>query len=1081
MTSKSKKLLKVIDGLRAWNLAASASGNNQKSGLDIKEILKSDHFQLGTIVKHGFPFQPSCMAFDSVQRILAIGTKNGCIKLLGRPGVEFHLQHPNSAAVLQLIFLVNEGGLISICSDDIVHLWNIRQKPPDIVHSLHFKRDTLTCGYLAVSSSWLSVGSEQGNVHFVNVQQFTTSGYVINWNRAINVTQSQRPGSVVQLAEHPQDSNRLLIGYSSGLLVLWDLRAKAAEARFHYHEKLYSFSWHWEGKSFISAHSSGTIVTWTLNQPKRPQSVSRPHATEEDVSESPQYAFEPIRYIQWLPTKNGESIIVFSGGIRRDCLDAIIDGDEGESMTPSITIIRGKRLAVMQMDFSVVTFVTLCASPYFNETCDPYAIAVLLQQDLVLVDLLSPGYPSFENPYPMDIAVSPVTACHYVVECPSDLVPAFYAVGSRGKRAAAAPRANNQESGGENQPSGAGNDPFSSRKWPIDGGEWGTNLCSYQELIITGHADGSVRFWDASGVNLTPLYKVRTNRYFDRTAMASTSIAASLSSRGGPIGEIFSSPFDRSSSLSPEQIFANAIAEPFAIRHICFCMESRTLLVAGQRHLCLLSFCRGESAFEIPGKGFTSSKSYLLLINRSLVLDIYLHYEEDQGIEPYVSTGDETSSLMSSSSSRRINQQVLTNSTSHLNSPAALSTEKENKVTGKMRKKLLAMANLAFATDGGIAVVDYYQGICLVCAAVPEIEAREQLRSSKPKSSSRFPNPGNGTTANQSSPPEPRVQVDNSPKTAPPTATHRFFRLPWKRRATDSDLQKTGAHLLEKRRITTTSKEQNHHSPNKTTVHLKRQKKAHPSKRESIVQLQAQGLTSIQIIDFRGTDKVKPKILRDASSDIIMASCPLLASSNVPRLKIFSTRCLLVSINEMLSAQSGQYGSPPSRSAQEMLVSLGHSETGGGTPARLRTLSRGSTRTDLKRTKSQDKYGDSGSQRHSDTSEQSSIDQSVLEGIRTLAFVDMSDQKNEPSLWIGTNRGSVFGFSLDTSNDSVTRGSNYNLLGPFSCIKFAYEIVISTGNVTTMKVTSKTYLIEFTGAIVTFTYDGYFPPQHDCS
>ncbi|VDL18373.1 unnamed protein product [Hymenolepis diminuta] len=94
----------------------------------------------------------------------------------------------------------------------------------------------LTCGYLAVSGSWLSVGSDQGNVHFVNVQQFNTSGYVINWNRAINVTQSQRPGSVVQLAEHPQNSNKLLIGYSSGLLVLWDLRAKAAEARFHYLE-----------------------------------------------------------------------------------------------------------------------------------------------------------------------------------------------------------------------------------------------------------------------------------------------------------------------------------------------------------------------------------------------------------------------------------------------------------------------------------------------------------------------------------------------------------------------------------------------------------------------------------------------------------------------------------------------------------------------------------------------------------------------------------------------------------------------------------------------------------------------------
>ncbi|KAM3177563.1 hypothetical protein ACTXT7_004316 [Hymenolepis weldensis] len=53
--------------------------------------------------------------------------------------------------------------------------------------NLNMTRNKLTCGYLAVSGSWLSVGSDQGNVHFVNVQQFNTSGYVINWNRAINV------------------------------------------------------------------------------------------------------------------------------------------------------------------------------------------------------------------------------------------------------------------------------------------------------------------------------------------------------------------------------------------------------------------------------------------------------------------------------------------------------------------------------------------------------------------------------------------------------------------------------------------------------------------------------------------------------------------------------------------------------------------------------------------------------------------------------------------------------------------------------------------------------------------------------
>ena len=65
---------------------------------------------------------------------------------------------------------------------------------------------------------------------------------------------------------------------------------------------------------------------------------------------------------------------------------------------------------------------------YFTEAQEPYAIAVLLQYDLVLIDLLSPGFPCFESPYPMDLHESPVTCCTYLTDCPSDLVPAFYSV-----------------------------------------------------------------------------------------------------------------------------------------------------------------------------------------------------------------------------------------------------------------------------------------------------------------------------------------------------------------------------------------------------------------------------------------------------------------------------------------------------------------------------------------------------------------------------------------------------------------------------------------------------------------------------
>lgn len=65
---------------------------------------------------------------------------------LGQPGVDVHVRHdmdgpPGSAAVLHLQFLINEGALISATADDTLHLWNFRQKIPQIVQSLKFQKE----------------------------------------------------------------------------------------------------------------------------------------------------------------------------------------------------------------------------------------------------------------------------------------------------------------------------------------------------------------------------------------------------------------------------------------------------------------------------------------------------------------------------------------------------------------------------------------------------------------------------------------------------------------------------------------------------------------------------------------------------------------------------------------------------------------------------------------------------------------------------------------------------------------------------------------------------------------------------
>ncbi|XP_015117938.1 syntaxin-binding protein 5 isoform X2 [Diachasma alloeum] len=515
----------VLDGFR------SSVAQQVKPDQEIIENLRPEHFQVKKTFRHGFPHQPTAVAFDPVQKLLAIGTKTGSLRILGRPGVDVHVKHEGGAAVLQLQFLINEGALVSATADDTLHLWNFRQKIPQVVQSLKFQRERITSMHLPLQSKWLYVGTERGNIHVLHIETFVLSGYVINWNKAIEVSRKTHPGAVIHLSDNPLDLSKMLIGYETGQIVLWDLKTKNAEWRCQTDEPLRSISWHHEGKQFMCSHTDGSLSTWLLRQFKA-TNVTHPHAKlSKDGEPEP---CKSIQKVEWKLSRSGEAYVIFSGGLAYDTT----------GRTPSITVIQGKTTTVLEMEHNVVDFITLCESPYMSDFQDPYAVVVLLQNDLVVIDLLTPGFPCFENPYPMDIHESPVTCCSYFADCPSDLVPAFYSVGSKSQKKTG----------------------FSEKEWPVSGGEWSSNSSSYNEIILTGHADGSIKFWDASAGSLQLLYKLKTAKLFEKS---------------------------KAKSLDNEE-------DPLAIQLMHLCPESRKLAIAGAgRHVVLFKFKKAESMSEV--------------------------------------------------------------------------------------------------------------------------------------------------------------------------------------------------------------------------------------------------------------------------------------------------------------------------------------------------------------------------------------------------------------------------------------------------------------------------------------------------
>ncbi|XP_041420367.1 syntaxin-binding protein 5 isoform X2 [Xenopus laevis] len=690
---KFNPIRKVLDGLTAVSYSSSSSSSSSCQpgirDLEITETLQSEHFQLCKTVRHGFPYQPSALAFDPVQKILAIGTQTGALRLFGRPGVECYCQHDSGAAVIQLQFLINEGALVSALTDDTLHLWNLRQKRPAILHSLKFSRERITFCHLPFQSKWLYVGTERGNIHIVNVESFSLSGYVIMWNKAIELSSKSHPGPVVHISDNPIDEGKLLIGYESGIVVLWDLKSKKADYRYTYDEAIHSVAWHHEGKQFICSHSDGTLTIWNVRSPAKCIQTIVPHGKQIKDGKKPEPC-KPILKVEYKTTRYGDPFIILSGGLSYDTV----------GRRPCLTVMHGKSTAVLEMDYPIVDFLTLCETPYPNDFQEPYAVVVLLEKDLVVIDLAQNGYPIFENPYPLSIHESPVTCCEYFADCPVDLIPALYSVGAKQKRQG-----------------------YSKKEWPISGGNWGVGTQSYPEIIITGHADGSIKFWDASAITMQVLYKLKTAKVFEKS---------------------------RNKDDKPSTDIVDE--DPYAIQMISWCPESRVLCVAGvSAHIIIYRFSKQEVTTEVIS-----------------MLEVRLLYEindlESPDIEqvPTPSGGPNSQPIVfqshpstSSSSSDGIRDNVpcLRVKSTALKQSAGYQVELVTQlvwVSGEPPQQITSLAInsayglVVFGNCNGIAIVDYIQKAVLLNLSTVELYGSNDPYQRQPRSPRKTRQPSGG-------------------------------------------------------------------------------------------------------------------------------------------------------------------------------------------------------------------------------------------------------------------------------------------------------------------------------------------------
>ncbi|XP_063361960.1 lethal(2) giant larvae protein homolog 1 [Cydia amplana] len=473
-----------------------------------RQKLQNELFAFRKTVQHGFPHRASALAWDPLLRLAALGTASGALKVYGRPGVELYGQHTNpDAAVTAIHFIPGTGRLISLCDDNSLHLWEITEKSLVELKSHLLEGKNKKVSALCVESSGKNVllGTEGGNIYTIDLNTFAINEDVIYQEVVMQNCPEDfkvNPGAVEAVCEHPKTPARILIGYSRGLVVLWDRTNSAPTHTFVSNQQLESLCWNDDGDHFTSSHNDGSYVTWEVGG----GASDRP--LKEPVTPYGPYPCKAISKILNRTSVTGEEITIYAGGMPR----------ASYSDKYTVTVQQGEKHVAFDFTSRVIDFFTTSAVPpdgaplqeqrpdtpaqLFAQTVNQVAAAlvVLAEEELVVIDLCDSRWRPLRLPYLVSIHASAVTTAQLVDNVASNVYDNIVAAGQQQTE-----------------------NIYSPGAWPISGGVLsGAEAPAERQLLLTGHEDGSVRFWDVTGVPMKPLYKYTTAQLFSGEEIGET-------------------------------------------------------------------------------------------------------------------------------------------------------------------------------------------------------------------------------------------------------------------------------------------------------------------------------------------------------------------------------------------------------------------------------------------------------------------------------------------------------------------------------------------------------------------------------
>ncbi|QPH10514.1 hypothetical protein C2857_001855 [Epichloe festucae Fl1] len=399
---------------------------SKQSGLqhDLSASIRPELFTPDDQARYGINSQISCLSYDPVQSLLAIGTNEskfgpGKIYVFGQRRVQKVLEPPRATSFRILHFTANK--LVSVDKKNELGVWDLDTGARIAAQVLAGQVVSLVTDPML---DWAFIGLQNGDVVAFDMDRNSLSRVFRLPNFWRDRDPSARAASLVCMSLHPRDVGKLLLGYSHGA-VIYSFKQNKAVQFFEYtlsagapggnstsldttrRPRLTHALYHPSGTFIATAHEDGSLVLWDIKEQKVITARTlKDHGVEKPGPNTANPSFsEPFTKISWCCKENCDDTgILVSGGEETDAspknLTFIELGLTPLYATSSWQVLadyfRGKRTIPLSLPpgSQAVDFLLIPrSSPFFAGAQDPIAVIALLSSGELITMSFPSGHP----------------------------------------------------------------------------------------------------------------------------------------------------------------------------------------------------------------------------------------------------------------------------------------------------------------------------------------------------------------------------------------------------------------------------------------------------------------------------------------------------------------------------------------------------------------------------------------------------------------------------------------------------------------------------------------------------------------